>query len=267
MKWMDIAWTLQGIAETAGDGTTPEIREMFRSVDRPDVTSDEIAWCAAFLGTCLVRGGISIDSIPKPDRLLARSYLSIGTPIDEPRVGAIAVIDVGSATASGCHVTFVSGVTETTIAGLGGNQANAVNVSHFQRAKVIGYRWPEAEVTAKDLAASGSRIALGAFAQVRDAVRGGLALITGGALVGTAPDVPYTPPRVVGHVQQLLFDAQTLQKFGIYCWRNAGWVLCAMALWWLGRMAVNAGYIAEARAQDHNTGAHTGRRSDDGAAA
>lgn len=253
--WMDIAWTQQGIAETVGDGATPEIVAMFRDAGHPEVTSDETAWCAAFVGACLERCGKGSTR-----SLRARSYLDFGTPIDEPRVGAIVVFPRGTDPQSG-HVGFVAGSTETTIAVLGGNQGGKVSVAHFQRSSVLGYRWPEAEATATDLAAAGSRTVTAALGQVRDAAKGAMALAGAAVANVTAPAAPLKPPAVTGHVQSLLSDAQLLQRFGVFCWQHAGWVLGALAVWWLGSMAVKAGWIVEARVADHNTGANTARKT------
>ena len=35
MRWMDVAWTQQGIAETAGAASTPAIFDYFRSAGTP----------------------------------------------------------------------------------------------------------------------------------------------------------------------------------------------------------------------------------------
>lgn len=66
MRWMDTAWTQQGVHETAGEGATPEIVAMFREVGATSVTSDETPWCAAFVGACLERSGIRSTPTPAP---------------------------------------------------------------------------------------------------------------------------------------------------------------------------------------------------------
>lgn len=263
MRWLEIAWEQQGIAETPGAEATPEILAYFRDAGRADVTSDETAWCAAFVAACLARGGIALDAIPQSRRLLASAYETFGTevPLDAPRTGCICVFDVGGATGSGRHVGFVTGWTDTTIAVLGGNQADAVNVKHFRRDKLVALRWPEPPVTAADLAAAGSRTVTQAFAQMKDAAKGVVALASGVAAKVSAPEAPLKPPRVSGHVRDLLSDATLIKSFGVFCLQSWPWIAMALAMWWLGSMAVKAGWIAEARVSDQNSGANTGRRT------
>lgn len=154
--WMDAAWAELGEQEVSGREANPKILGYFKSVGRSDITSDEVAWCGAFTGAALESGGIRIDAIPEAARLLANSYLKIGTPIEAPRTGAICVLSRGSDPSQG-HVGFVVGWTDTEVVLLGGNQANKVSTAHFARTRIRGLRWPEL-VTAKDLDKAGSRI-------------------------------------------------------------------------------------------------------------
>lgn len=156
MRWLDVAWAELGEQEVSGREANPKIIGYFKDAGRADITSDEVAWCGAFAGMALERAGVAIDAIPAAERLLANSYLKIGTPIDEPRVGAICVLSRGSDPSQG-HVGFVVGWTEADVVLLGGNQANKVSTAHFPRTRIRGLRWP-AEVTARDLDKAGSRI-------------------------------------------------------------------------------------------------------------
>lgn len=182
-RWLEIAWSAQGVHEVAGPGAAPEVLGYFKDVDRSDVTSDEVAWCAAFAGSCLSRGGVLL-TIPRAERLLARSYLNVGTPIDAPRVGCLAVFTRGDPTAATGHVGFVVGITSTHLAILGGNQANAVTVQNFPRACLLGLRWPGATVTPLDLDKVGSRITRAARTQAADAA------------AATSPHMMPAPPEL-----------------------------------------------------------------------
>jgi uncharacterized protein (TIGR02594 family) len=108
MRWMEIAWADLGIKETAGPEATPAIVAYFDAAGRPDITSDETPWCAAFVNACLSRAGVSIAAIPQGERTLARSCLKQGTKIDEPRVGAVAVFTRGEPWQG--HTGFVAAV-------------------------------------------------------------------------------------------------------------------------------------------------------------
>jgi len=134
--WMDAAWSHIGVHETAGEKATPEIVGFFARSGHPEVTSDETAWCAAFVGACLADAGL------KPSgSLLARSYLNYGTKLDEPKVGAIAVFKRTNDPAHG-HVAFVTGWGDGQVRVLGGNQRDSVCEEAFGTANLLGYRWP-----------------------------------------------------------------------------------------------------------------------------
>jgi uncharacterized protein (TIGR02594 family) len=137
-KWMETAWSQVGVMETAGAEASPQIVGYFREVGHPEAASDEIAWCAAFVGACLERSGIASTK-----SLAARSYATFGTDTD-PRIGAIAVFSRGSDPVHG-HVGFVVGITDTSIMLLGGNQSNKVSVTTMPRDRLIACRWPEAK--------------------------------------------------------------------------------------------------------------------------
>ena len=65
-----------------------------------------------------------------------------GAPLDEPRLGAVAVLTRGSDPFAG-HVGFFVGAADDRVFLLGGNQGDAVAVEAFDAGRVLGYRWPE----------------------------------------------------------------------------------------------------------------------------
>lgn len=134
--WLDRAWREFGVREVRGEADNPRIVAMFREVGHSGVKRDEVAWCAAFLGACLERAGHRSTR-----SLMARSYLTWGEPLDEPRPGAVAVLSRGANPALG-HVGFVVGATAKTLFLLGGNQSQRVGVDAFDRARLLGLRWP-----------------------------------------------------------------------------------------------------------------------------
>lgn len=255
MRWMEIAWADLGVKEIAGSDAEPKILAYFRNAGRSDITSDEVPWCAAFVNACLSRAGISLDPIPRDDRLLARKCLLLGTPIDAPRIGAIAVFARGGDPTYG-HVGFVNGWTDTHVQLLGGNQANSVSIELKRRADVIGYRWPEAPATAKELAAKGSRIAAAAQRQQKDAAKatgtGG-----GGQVVPAAPDV--VPPKTgAGELLQKASGFrgwfETAESLAMFAWSKFPWIAAAIAAYFGGRMIYDAWIIKHARVEDANEG-------------
>lgn len=133
--WMDAAWSHIGVRETKGSAATAQIVGMYAKAGHDEVKSDEVPWCAAFVGACLSDAGL-----PNTGSLLARSYLEYGTKLDGPRVGCIAVFKRG-APPSG-HVAFVTGWGDGKIRVIGGNQGDAVSEAGYREADVLGYRWP-----------------------------------------------------------------------------------------------------------------------------
>lgn len=134
------AWRELGQSELPGRADNLRIVAMFDELGHPD-QSDETAWCAAFVGACLERAGISSTR-----SLRARSYLEWGVAADNPEAGAVVVLKRGSDPALG-HVGFLVGMTDTHAIVLGGNQSNAVTVATFDRDLVLGFRLPEAQQT------------------------------------------------------------------------------------------------------------------------
>ena len=134
--WLDHAWQEAGVRETPGPASNSRILQFFRDVGHADVTSDEVAWCAAFVGACLERAGLRSTR-----SLLARSYLDWGVPIANAKLGAVAVLSRGSDPGQG-HVGFVVGAAKDQLFLLGGNQKDAVTVQSFPMGRLLGLRWP-----------------------------------------------------------------------------------------------------------------------------
>jgi uncharacterized protein (TIGR02594 family) len=133
---MPFAWDELGQREVPGPASNPRIADYIRRVGHPRHASDETPWCAAFVGACLERAGRAGTG-----SLMARSYLAWGRPAEVATYGAIAVLSRGRDPALG-HVGFVVGMTEEAIFLLGGNQADAVNVSRFERSRLLALRLP-----------------------------------------------------------------------------------------------------------------------------
>ena len=51
-RWLTLAWADLGVAETPGPDHTARVVGYYGDVGHPNVTDDETAWCAAFLGSC-----------------------------------------------------------------------------------------------------------------------------------------------------------------------------------------------------------------------
>lgn len=137
--WLAAAWTELGVREIPGDANAPEILRYFRDAGDDTVQTETTPWCAAFAGAMLKRAGVS-----NTGSLLARSYLDWGTPLDDARLGAIAVFSRGDDPTAG-HIGFVLGEADGKLYLLGGNQSDAVTVASFDKARLLGLRWPREE--------------------------------------------------------------------------------------------------------------------------
>jgi uncharacterized protein (TIGR02594 family) len=136
--WLVHAWSSFGLTETPGSASTAEILAFYRDAGHAEIRSDEVAWCAAFVGACLERAGQRCTR-----SLLARSYLDWGEAIEAPRTGAIAVLTRDGDPAFG-HVGFLIGASADRVFLLGGNQSDSVSVKTFARSRVLSFRWPSA---------------------------------------------------------------------------------------------------------------------------
>ncbi len=134
--WLVAAWRELGVREVAGARDNPRILAMFKDSGHETVVRDEVAWCAAFVGACLERGGRRGSR-----SLMARSYLQWGEDARELRTGSVAVLSRGSNPALG-HVGFVVGEADDKVLLLGGNQGQEVSVQSFPKSRLLGVRWP-----------------------------------------------------------------------------------------------------------------------------
>ncbi|PPC87745.1 MAG: TIGR02594 family protein [Hyphomicrobium sp.] len=142
--WLTAAWAEFGVREVVGSGDAVRVVKYFRDAGHAQITNDETPWCAAFVGAMLKRAEIEGSG-----SLLARSYLKWGVALDEPKLGAIAVLTRGSDLGAG-HVGFYLGSTNDNIYLLGGNQGDAVSVAAFARERLLGYRWPAPQKSPAD---------------------------------------------------------------------------------------------------------------------
>ena len=133
-QWLAIARPLVGLHEIHGPEHAPEILDMWRAIKRSGIQSDEVPWCAAFVGACLERAGIRSSRFES-----AASYLTWGVRLDGPTHGCIVVFS----RSGGGHVGFVVGIDPAgKLLVLGGNQGDSVSVKAFPQDRVTGYRWP-----------------------------------------------------------------------------------------------------------------------------
>lgn len=135
-KWLEEARKHIGTREIPGDKHEAKIVQWFKAIHTAWFTADEVPWCAAFVGGCLEAVGLRSSR-----SALAKSYQSWGVTLISPTLGCIVVFQRDG----GGHVGFVVGYdAKNRLMVLGGNQGDKVSIAPFDRARVIGYRWPAA---------------------------------------------------------------------------------------------------------------------------
>lgn len=159
-EWMKLAWKDYGQKEIKGSRDNPLVVQYFKDVGHGWVKDDETAWCAAFVGSCLARG-----DLPHTGSLAARSYLQWGSKTTRPTRGDIVVFKRGNSSWQG-HVAFYVGQDQNYVYVLGGNQANAVNVRRYSKAKLLGYRTPTTLRTSRTYKAAATGGGVGLFTLV-----------------------------------------------------------------------------------------------------
>lgn len=136
-KAYELAQAEVGTVEWA-QGDNPKVVAYFKDAGHSQVTNDETAWCAAFVGAMLKRAGFA-----NTKSLLARSYLVYGKEVQrkDAQPGDIVVFSRGNSTWQG-HVAFFVKDHGAFLEVLGGNQANAVNKKKYQAKQLLGIRRP-----------------------------------------------------------------------------------------------------------------------------
>lgn len=130
--WMPIARDEVGVAEGQGD---QRISQYFATTTLGPQPSS-VPWCSAFVNFCVARGGDT-----GTNSALARSWLTWGQNAASLLPGCIVVLSRGSPALG--HVGFYVGNDgQGSIRLLGGNQHNAVNISSFPKANILGRRIP-----------------------------------------------------------------------------------------------------------------------------
>ena len=118
-RYLKAAFSALGLSEIAGEEDEPQILAMYAACGHAEIRRDEIAWCAAYVGWALHRGGL-----PNTGSLLAISYAQYPgrrfTRDDTIPRGAICVWP----RTGGNHVNFALADLGDAILCIGGNQGN-----------------------------------------------------------------------------------------------------------------------------------------------
>lgn len=136
-RWIVIARAGLGQREIPGPAENSWIVGLWRKIKRGGIKSEDVPWCAAFVGACLEDAGIQSTRFES-----AISYATWGVKLMEPVHGCVAVFT----RSGGGHVGFVVGRDpQGRVLILGGNQSNAVTIAAFPVDRVVAWRWPSGE--------------------------------------------------------------------------------------------------------------------------
>jgi len=134
-RYLEIAEDEIGTKEVPGPGNHPRIVEYHSSTTLGNWarSKDSVPWCSSFVNWCVTQAGLK-----GTDNALARSWMTWGEPVDEPRLGDIVVIkrlargrDRRTGSFGGYHVAFYVRRRRGRLRLLGGNQRNAVRYSNY----------------------------------------------------------------------------------------------------------------------------------------
>jgi uncharacterized protein (TIGR02594 family) len=131
-----------GILELVGKGSNPNITRWAKEVGVQSwYTDDDIPWCGLFVGVVAKRCGYAF---PASKLLSARQWLNWGEPVTKGRemLWDVLVFSRPGGGASGGHVGYYAGETDTHFRVFGGNQSNKVGFAWIEKSRLLGARRP-----------------------------------------------------------------------------------------------------------------------------
>lgn len=134
---LNIALEEYGVTEYHGTLHNPRILHYFKEIGHTWVTTDETAWCSAFVNFVAMKAGWLYSG-----KLTARSWLQIGTKVKIPQQGDVVVFWRERKNSWKGHVGFYIGYSEDKkyIYVLGGNQNNQVCIQPIPSYRWLGFR-------------------------------------------------------------------------------------------------------------------------------
>ena len=135
MKPFEIGLKEYGVEEIVGSRHNSRVINYSKTIGLSWVKDDELAWCASFIGYCLVKAGLKSTK-----KLNARSYLTWGEETKKPQLGDLVVFWRISKQSAYGHVGFYINEENGMIRILSGNQSNKVNIQDYPKVRVLSYR-------------------------------------------------------------------------------------------------------------------------------
>lgn len=130
--WVQVARTDLGNPESLAPNDSPLIRRFLGKLSALWLIGQP--WCGSIMASWMQQCGIPY---PK-DYYRAKAWMNWGVPTSA-HLGAVVVFE----RTGGGHVGLVVGTDSAgNLMVLGGNQGDCVSIRAFDRARVLGYRWP-----------------------------------------------------------------------------------------------------------------------------
>lgn len=134
--YLNLAFRHFGVKEITGEKDNPIIVKYFDDLGfNGSQLKDETAWCSAFANWICKEYGAKYSG-----KLNARSWLKVGTKIENPEVGDVVVFWRQSRESWKGHVGFFINESNDYIYVLGGNQSNQVSIKPYPKSRLLEYR-------------------------------------------------------------------------------------------------------------------------------
>ena len=125
-----------GLQEIVGPEDNPLILQMFKDIGHSWVKDDETSWCSTFINWVAFQVGCEMSG-----KLTARSWLSVGEEVKNPKVGDVVVLWRDNEQSWKGHVSLFCGFNANgDIISLGGNQGNEVCFSAYPKFRLLSFR-------------------------------------------------------------------------------------------------------------------------------
>lgn len=135
-----IALKYYGIKEVAGPNSHPDIIAWIKGMFPLAANDGDTPWCSIFMNFLMKQAGL-----PFTGSGMAKSWLKWGKPVkwEDRRMGDVAVFSRGAPGSASGHVALY--VNDKDVEGkylrvLGGNQSDAINISAYDKARLIELR-------------------------------------------------------------------------------------------------------------------------------
>ncbi|WP_234567985.1 C40 family peptidase [Rhodohalobacter sp. 614A] len=136
-KIIQVATKELGISEISGSQHNKRILQYSNEIGISWIDDDETPWCSVFMNWVAMKCGVK-----RSGSAAARSWLTVGLPVENPEPGDIVVYWRGDPNSHQGHVGIFFGYSsdKSRVYTLGGNQNNSVSISAYPAERVLSFR-------------------------------------------------------------------------------------------------------------------------------